>query len=157
MSFLRAPPLNSTPGKAPKRKAQSHDERTSKLRVYEKCKRPDREFRERWREGRPWLDYDDLTGQMKCTLCIAHNSTQTRDDTKKKYTFLTGCSNLRTTSISDHEKSAMHINSVAQEKAKSKPATTIAAKTIIQLNEHRRQQLEFKFRNMHAVAKHNQN
>jgi hypothetical protein len=92
---------------------------------------------------------------MKCTLCIAHNSTQTRDDTKKKYTFLTGCSNLRTTSISDHEKSAMHINSVAQEKAKSKPATTIAAKTIIQLNEHRRQQLEYKFRNMHAVAKHN--
>jgi len=58
-------------------------------------------------------------------------------------------------SITDHEKSKCHQDSLAKQLVELQPKKTPAYNSLLSLNEHKRKQLELKFRNIHAVVKHN--
>ena len=74
--------IKYTPGAKPgKRKAEQSDKlddktaKVAKRNEYEKNKRPERTFNASWKQGRPWLTYDEKTNDMKCSVCIEFGKT----------------------------------------------------------------------------------
>jgi hypothetical protein len=68
-----------------------------------------------------------------------------------------GSKNYKLSTIIDHERSNMHVRAVGITKSKEQALTqtTTAHKTVIALKEHTRKDLEYKFRNIHALIKKN--
>ena len=54
-----------------------------------------RSFREEWKHGRPWLEYDTAAKLMYCLTCKR---------AQVKNTFTTGCDQLKKDSLANHEK-----------------------------------------------------
>jgi hypothetical protein len=54
-----------------------------------------RSFREEWKHGRPWLQYDKLSKLMSCSVC---KRAQVRN------TFTSGCDQLKKDCVTTHEK-----------------------------------------------------
>jgi predicted DsbA family dithiol-disulfide isomerase len=70
---------------------------------------------------------------------------------------MVGSKNYKLSTIIDHERSNMHVRAVGITKSKEQALTqtTTAHKTVIALKEHTRKDLEYKFRNIHALIKKN--
>lgn len=118
-----------------KRKAYSDD--------YEKNKRPMRDFRLEWTEGRPWLKNSTDQG-MTCTYCTAQ---------KFNNNFVSGCTSGKKDSITKHEKSDQHRRAEAIYIAKTKPRSSSEAGKIIQtLNAAAFEKLNHMFRTCHALV-----
>ncbi len=162
-------PIKYTAGSQPsktKRKsieresAEKDKEKRIKTESYEKDKRH-RSFNRQWLKEKPWLVYDEENSVMKCSWCIQEselnqcNKKKTDGLKGPKSQFVTGSANFKYGTINDHEKSSQHKEAVAKKRASEKPSQTPAAQGLLALNEHIRKQLEFKFRNIHAVVKHN--
>ena len=158
--------IKYTPGAKPgvKRKLQTtptEAEKKLKLTEYEQSKRPPRSFNEKWKEGREWLKFDPEKNIMTCTYCISYSSSsilkssKCTNNLKNKMLFVSGCSNFRYSTITDQEKSVVHQETTKMYLAAKNPTATSAHKSLISMNEHKRKQLELKFRNIHAVIKHN--
>jgi len=93
---------------------QSEKVKALKCTKYEKEKRSDRAFNLKWKSRRPWFSYNGTKGVMTCTTCMCIEfSKQTQSqgrNLKHKPLFITGCTNLRTSTVTDHEHSKGHID-----------------------------------------------
>jgi hypothetical protein len=87
---------------------------------------------------------------MKCAVCTEHAQlTNSQVKLKHKHLFITGCSNFKLSTITDHEKSKGHLDACDMHNAwKKKPTETPAHKSLPTLNEKNRKQLDLKFRNV---------
>ena len=93
---------------------------------------------------------------MKCTVCTQHGRlTNSQVKLKHKHLFITGCSNFKLSTITDHEKSKGHLDACDVHNAGKKPTETAAYKSLLTLNEKNWKQLDLKFRNVYAVIKQN--
>ena len=92
------------PGKKLKRKADT-DANESKQR-YE-GKRKDCHLNEKWKTGRPWLVFLE-NDTMACNVCINHYGKKLSGG-RGQNTFISGCSNLKVSAVSVHERSQMHL------------------------------------------------
>lgn len=128
-----------------------------KTEQYEKGKRPARTFDPQWLDKRTWLQYDQEANIMKCSLCVEkYGSVIDADPSKSaKYPFVSGSTNFKASTLTDHEKSSVHLGAEQMKRARDKPTETPAAKGLLALHENMRKQLEYKFRNIHAIVKHN--
>jgi hypothetical protein len=135
---------------------KSEIETKEKRKKYEQDKRPARTFNIKWQVGRDWLVFDADHNDMKCRLCIDyHARSGKQDNLKQKHLFVTGCTNFHTSTIVDHEKSQMHEYAVSLSLAARAPEKTPAYKSLLAINQHNRKIISYKFRNVHAVIKHN--
>jgi hypothetical protein len=141
----------------------STENKKAKSSTYEKERRPGRSFNQKWKDGRDWLSYNinnesESENVMKCTVCIEHARQTTSHvnlKLKHKHLFITGCSNFKLSTITDHEKSKGHLDACDVHNARKNPTDTPAHKALLTLNEKNRKELDLKFRNVHAVIKHN--
>ena len=156
--------LKYTPGAKPgvkvKRASESEAEQKLKRQLYENEKRPERTFDTKWKVGRPWLVYEEETGTMKCSVCVEYGPKPCQNvnsfkNLKQKNHFITGSKNFKSSTVYDHEKSKMHQVATGKKEAKDKPRETPGYKGFLALNEHARKQLEYKFRNVHALVAKN--
>ena len=158
LSTMAAPlrwPIKYSPAAVPgqKRKFTEGGGSVGKKKNYEE-QRKDRCFNPIWKMGRGWLQFDELSGVMTCSSCIGVYG-QGVATTNHKHAFISGCKNLRVSSINDHEKTAMHQDAIAKEKATKDPGASIAHKALVSLAEKNRKAYELKVRNIHAVVKSN--
>ena len=128
-----------------------------KKKKYEETRK--RLFLESWNNNRPWLRNDEERG-MTCEMCCGLsdvNIQHWQQASSKKNLFVVGSKNYKLSTIIDHERSNMHVRAVGitQSKEQALTQTTTAHKTIIALKEHTRKDLEYKFRNIHALIKKN--
>ena len=70
-------------------------------------KRKDHQLNEKWKTGRPWLVFLE-NDMMACNVCINHYGKKLSGG-RGQNTFISGCSNLKVSAISDHERSKMHL------------------------------------------------
>lgn len=92
--------------KTGKRKKQNNknDEDASKEKQSKQ-----RHFNKSWLTQRPWLRFNEETGLMTCEYCITYvNSGKCHG--QYSISFVKGCSNYRTSAISDHEISKVHVD-----------------------------------------------
>lgn len=163
MSFLRF-----YDGAVPGQKRKADDPSTSRQKklntwkAYEE-KRGDRKFCEKWREGRDWLTFNNKneTG-MTCSYCIElykNGNTSTPSNLKGQNAFLTGCTNMRISTIVEHEQSKGHVKASEVYKASSSNAVEVrqshSAKALLSLKSVDKNRLCNLFRNAHAIAKKN--
>ena len=147
----------AVPGKPIKKKKDPEVSKSQRNKDYE-LKR-ERKFNPSWKEGRPWLLYDDNENVMKCSICTTQygeGSQSDQSNLKGQNSFLKGCSNFRLTTISDHEKTRSHTNADRIDKAKSKDnvSSSVAYKALRTLQDADRLRMSYLFRNTHAVLKH---
>jgi hypothetical protein len=89
-------------------------------------------------------------------VCTEHaRLTNSQGKLRHKHLFITGCSNFKLSTITEHEKSKGHLDACDVHIARKKPTETPAHKSLLTLNEKNRKQLDLKFRNVHAVIKQN--
>ena len=126
----------AVPGKPLKKKKDADVAQKSK--EYESKR--ERKFNPSWKQGRPWLEYDDDEKIMKCCLCISQYGGGEGSDLnvscsnlKGQNSFLKGCSNFRHTTISDHEKTRSHIHADSIAKAKC-ASSSVAYKALLSVN-----------------------
>ena len=82
-------------------------------------------------------------------MCTQHaRLTNSQVKLKHKHIFITGCSNFKLSTITDHEKSKGHLDACDVHHARKKPSETPAHKSLLTLNEKNRKQLDLKFRNV---------
>jgi hypothetical protein len=55
---------------------------------------PTRSFRESWKHGRPWLEYDNVAKIMSCSTCKR---------AQVKNSFTTGCSVMKVENVTKHQ------------------------------------------------------
>ena len=134
----------SHPGKAATTKRTSEEVKESK-RKYE-TKRT-RAFKQTLLTGRPWLEYRKDDDKMFCKAC---------QFCEKENKFVEGCDNFRIDTIQAHEVSKPHLacvkvwdNSVSEQR-KDMPAV----EALCSLKKHELARMNLKFRNAHAIAKH---
>ena len=147
----------SQPGKAQLvKKTPSEEEKLAHRQKYETDVRK-RHFMQAWTSGRPWLQYSSTKNEMTCTICKEYVKTSKLtefENLKHKYQFLAGCSNMKISAVQNHEQSKLHLTSTSAKLA-SETTDTPARKALASLNESQREDLETKFRNVHAIAKNN--
>jgi hypothetical protein len=93
---------------------------------------------------------------MTCKICVEHYRDKLNlPGSSKKHLFIAGFKNYKISTVSDHEKSCVHIDAVRSNKITKQASTqqTTAHKTVMALKEHTRKDLELKFRNVHALIK----
>ena len=89
------------PGGKRKAGAVTGGDKREKSRKYEREGR-ERVFLEKWKEGRPWLQFED--GAMTCKDCKLYYEKLNRP-VQGHNSFIKGCTNLKISAISDHESS----------------------------------------------------
>lgn len=151
--------------RAPKRDAPPTS-RHDYHKEYDKKRK--RTYNTKWETDHPWLKFtptgppDDMSqGYMQCCVCLdyfkdTHSPTNTK--LKGQNTFISGCSNLRVSTVIDHEKSNAHDVAFKSKKAKQSPVTVAqsrAGKALRALKEADRTRLGYLIRNAHAIAKQN--
>ena len=84
--------------------------RKNDRQFYEKEKRPELKFQNKWQENREWLQYNFNENNMTCSLCIQYSnaSTNKSSNLKNKNLFVPGCKNFRFSTVVDHENSKGH-------------------------------------------------
>jgi hypothetical protein len=84
--------------------------RKNDRQFYEKEKRPEWKFQNKWQENREWLQYNVNENNMTCSLCIQYSnaSTNKSSNLKNKNLFVPGCKNFRFSTVVDHENSKGH-------------------------------------------------
>jgi hypothetical protein len=99
--------------------------------------KPGRSFNQKWKDGRHWLSYNESENVMKCTVCTEHAQlTNSQVKLKHKHLFITGCSNFKLSTITDHEKSKGHLDHACHvHNARKKTTETPAHKSLLTLNE----------------------
>ena len=104
-----------------------------------------RTFQNSWKEGRPWLTYDEELGVMFCTTCKA-NKYKRADPTSSFAT--KGASSLQLHSVVAHEASNKYKREQEARDAANRGPTdeTPAEKMRAKMNEKRPGQLMIKFR-----------
>ncbi|XP_052243150.1 zinc finger protein 862-like [Dreissena polymorpha] len=118
---------------------------------YEVEKRDERGFHEVWKKDRPWLQFND--GVMTCSLCQVFFKNNT---CVGKNTFITGSTNFKVSTVSDHESSKCHQKAAEAELAKQSKhdmQKSEAGKALLSLKSAERHVIASLFRNAHAVAK----
>ena len=95
---MAAWPIKFTEGSKPGKKHPlpidlSTENKKAKRSAYEKERRPGRSFNQKWKDGRHWLLYNE-SENVKL---------------KHKHIFITGCSNFKLSTITDHKKSKGHL------------------------------------------------
>jgi hypothetical protein len=53
--------------------------------MYEKEKRPDRFFNQKWKDSHPWPFYNDKMKAMTCTICVDYAKQTSSNNLKYKY------------------------------------------------------------------------
>ena len=114
MSLLRFYP-GATPGKN-RKQIENYDEK-QKETGYEK-NRPDRKFSSKWQTERPWLVFSEEKNVMTCTTCIEFFQSD-----KMSNPFISGCSSLRASTVTDHEQSKTHMKAIVALSHKGKSVT----------------------------------
>lgn len=101
-----------------------------------------------WRTDREWLNYDAEKG-ITCSWCTEIGVN------RYKNLFITGSKHFRSSTVSDHEKSANHLTAAKaiQSRKDAEHGKSLAYKSILLMNEARRNRIENMFRNIHAVVK----
>lgn len=100
------------PSLAKKRKV-TDDERKDQKKKYEKDGKRARNFKEWWKDDRPWLQYDEgaeaTNNLMFCTVCIEiHGKEKNKKNNSKMSKFIHGSSNIQLSTIKDHEAGKDH-------------------------------------------------
>ena len=123
-----------------------------------------RKFVETWKVGRPWLSYNADSNTMQCTYCKKYEdeiltNTKMRQFTKET-SMIDGSANFRKSVITDHEVSKYHmkatdLHDAERQQVSATVGQSAAGKALIQLKEKERNHLRLKFRNVHALCKHN--
>jgi hypothetical protein len=102
----------------------------------------ERTFIQIWCQGRPWLKYNKEKNVMTCKLCTELAETkQSSNNLKHKHLFISGCNNLRISTVNDHEKSKGHLDALQVKHAKDQPEQTEGHKTLGKLNEQIQKQV----------------
>ena len=82
------------------------------------------------------MSYKDSENVMKCTVCTQHGRLiNSQVKLKHKHLFITGCSNFKLSTITDHEKSKGHLDACDVHNARKKTTETAAYKSLLTLNE----------------------
>ncbi|WAR15760.1 ZN862-like protein [Mya arenaria] len=150
MNFLRY-----SDGAMPGRKASTSSNEQKKRAPVE------RRFANSWKEGRPWLMFNDETKVMTCSTCVSFYGTNppTNTNLKGQNRFILGCGNMRVSAVVDHEKSKSHQDACSRLAAKSASLVEVsqskAGKTLTLLKASQRSKLAMLFRNVHAIVKNN--
>jgi hypothetical protein len=91
---------------------------------------------------------------MTCTTCIEFFQSD-----KISNPFISSCSNLRASAVTDHEQSKTHMKAIVALSAKGKSTTekmvSEAGKTVELLKSSEVHRLAYLFRNAHVIAKQN--
>lgn len=100
------------------------------------------------------------TESMTCSYCIelyGNDGKSTHSNLKGQNAFITGCTNMRISTIVEHEQSKSHVKASEVHKAKSctEVRQSQSAKALLSLNSADRNCLCNLFRNAHAIAKKN--
>ena len=101
MSLMRFYP-GANPGKK-RKQIENDDEKQKKEQEYEK-NRPNRKFSTKWQTERPWLVFNEERNVMECTTFIEFFQSD-----KISNPFISSCSNLRSSAVTDHEQSKPHM------------------------------------------------
>ena len=108
---------------------------------------------------RSWLETDNDANPtiMYCSLCRKYGKQSIRmisstGTLRNKGTFISGCTNFRASTVSEHEESKGHLHAVAMEKAKTQPEKTLGYASLLKLHERERESLQLKFRNVHVLT-----
>lgn len=119
-----------------------------------------RTFQKSWKVDRPWLVYNIEKGMMSCTYCAAYPELFEKVKVKgDDNNFVSGSTNLRKSSVTEHSKSRFHTKAQAMYLAKHTEThalpQSVAGKAIRTMKEKERGRLRLLFRNAHALAAHN--
>ena len=154
----------ATPGvKRKSSESESVAKRKERQKRYEES-RPDRKFIESWKDGRPWLKYNPECKQMTCEICVnfygSGSTLNSNNNLRGQNKFITGCSNLKISTIIDHETSKGHITAVEKTDVQKYKCVEVvmqsnAGQALKKLKAAERHKLAFLFRNAHAIAKNN--
>ena len=143
---------NATPGKSIKRPVSEDAEDVAKKKKYEKG-RKERTFQESWKKNRDWLVYDSSTNTMKCTACCDAGPGRSSTNLKNSNKFVTGSSNFKLSTVTDHETGEMHIQAMAVWEASKRSSDqlheTQAGKAMQQLSAAQHHKLVYLFRYLH--------
>jgi hypothetical protein len=138
---------------------QTAEKKLSAWRNYE-THRVVRKFNIKWKDGREWLDNNEDKG-MTCSWCIEHFGKEPTKspNLKGQNAFLTGCKNLRISTVIEHEKAKCHLRAIEIKNAKNSSVEEVkmseSGKALMSLKAADRHRLCNLFRNAHAVAKKN--
>ena len=72
----------------------------------------------KWQTERPWLVYNEGKHVMTCTTCIEFFQSD-----KISNPFISSCSNLRASAVTDHEQSKTHMKTIVALSAMGKSTT----------------------------------
>ncbi|KAJ8303781.1 hypothetical protein KUTeg_018704 [Tegillarca granosa] len=96
---------------------------------------------------------------MTCQICIDYQRQNTISNLKIHNTFITGCSNMKISAVTDHEKCKSHLAAVEKNLAKSRTTSQIrqaeAGRALRKLKDAEIGRLRYLVRNVHAVIKGN--
>ena len=143
------------------KKSKTEEEKLEASREYDKKVRK-RVFQSSWEREFKWVLHDGH--QIYCKVCrscysdLALSKLPDRGIFKKysKGPFVIGCSNLRKSTLLDHQTSQGHIDAEFHIENRKKPGASVAEKSIEKLNDVAFTRLSHLFRNAHAIAKYNQ-
>ena len=151
-------------GQPPEKKAKkTPEDKKAQQSNYEKQKR-ERTFQKKWESEFPWVIWDPQGKTMFCKPCRGVygplsvkkiRASCVLPNQLGKYSqgaFVTGCSNLKHTTLADHEKSEGH--KAAAREYNRKPGESQAEKIVQQLNDASFMKLDKLFRTVHAIAIH---
>ena len=120
--FLKMSLLRFYPGATPGKKG-------NKLKIMMKNRKRNRSITKivltgnvpqnaKWQTERPWLVFSEEKNVMTCTTCIEFFQSD-----KISNSFISGCLNLRTLAVTDHEQSKTHVKAIVALSDKGKSVT----------------------------------
>ena len=140
-------------GQPPRKKTRTEDESTDSVSAPTSSQsKPAKyvgKFNEKWRytvsgEARTWLEYRAKEG-MICTVCRSHSK-------DKRNSFIVGCPTVKLESITFHESSKSHRDSMTISQAQPIQATP-TVHGLAKLPRATKRKLEILFCNAHPIAK----
>ena len=137
MNFLRYV-IGAQPIKRLKPTTPTPEEKKNSKKEYELKRK--RKFQKQWFINRSWLKYDESKNEMYCTSC--------KQD-KVESVFTKGTSNFK-----QHKNCKAHLLYLYMLDSINKPETSKASQCLLQLKKQEFENLQMKFRNTHASAKH---
>ena len=141
-----------TPAKIIKKTPAKKQSKRVRDAEYDKNTR-NRKFLASWAVGRPWLVHDPVKNVLLCSIC-RDNRYGMADD--KGPWAKEGSKTFQVQSINKHRDSVKHKREAdAHDAAKTPAADRIADRMLMRMNQDRLDRLCIKFRNVHALSKHN--
>ena len=145
------------PGKAVKRPSMSVEMASEKRKMIneEYKKKRTRIFQSHQQMDRPWLKYSDNNGMIWYDAC--KDFYDVADLKNEQKAWITETSNFRCDNIKSHESSKLHIKATVAKRAQTTSGLkqTETGKAVMQLKTKELTMVQNRFRNAHAVVKHN--